>query len=85
MRFVVAGHSLGGALAQLTAQYLTNHAIESTCVTFGSPKIGDDTSTLNFCSIFAKNYRFTLPFDVVPMLPMIGYEHNEKDVLGRFD
>lgn len=74
---VVCGHSLGGALATLCATVMDHQNVN--CITFGSPRVGND----NFVDIFKMNvresYRFVHENDVVPMVPKINYDH----VTGR--
>jgi len=38
----VTGHSLGGALAQLTAMELVKNGVHATIINFGQPRVGDD-------------------------------------------
>ena len=38
----VTGHSLGGALAQLTSMELIKNGIHATMINFGQPRVGDD-------------------------------------------
>lgn len=70
----VCGHSLGGALASICCfDLVINNIIKNkkiSCITFGSPRIGDT----NFTKIYNKNniqtYRIVLSGDPVPKLPL---------------
>lgn len=74
---VICGHSLGGALATVCATVIDHQNVN--CITFGSPRVGND----DFVDIFKMNvretYRFVHENDVVPMVPKINYDH----VTGR--
>jgi len=74
----LVGHSLGGALAVITAQRLLGQAIPAdmmTVTTFGCPRIGDETfvRTLGILSIL----QFIRRGDPVPDMPptSLGYCH----------
>jgi hypothetical protein len=72
----VCGHSLGGALASICCfDLVINNVIKNkkiSCITFGSPRIGD----INFTKIYNNNkiktYRIVLSGDPVPKLPLDG-------------
>lgn len=74
----IAGHSLGGALAQLAAwrfqrQFLTVHEL----VTFGAPMVGNDVAAAAFEREFpGKIYRFIDRQDPVPLLPTMSLVAN---------
>lgn len=65
---ILAGHSLGGAIATLTmaALHEQNRLIDS-CYTFGSPKVGDQTFSDRFKEL--NLYRLINRNDIVTMLP----------------
>lgn len=72
------GHSLGGALATLTADWLSAEGwAEVKLYTFGSPRVGDATFSLALTRrIGAANiYRVHHPADVVTMIPMLPFFH----------
>lgn len=74
----VAGHSLGGALALLSAwrlqrNFITVHAV----VTFGAPMVGNDAAARAFEQEFAgKIFRYVNLEDPVPLLPTVSLAAN---------
>lgn len=70
---IACGHSIGGALAILFAC-----EFKKTCVTFGTPKVGDKY----FCNIFKKNIeygiRIILVEDPIPFIFNNNYKHSMK-------
>ena len=85
------GHSLGGALASLAADYLSTNLSNKVCLyTFGSPRVGLD----HFCSRTTTNvlpqniYRVahqTDPVTMVPTWPFIHLPYNKKEYLLKSD
>jgi len=77
LRFKIAGHSLGGALATLAAMDLKANdlfpglLLEVQCVTWGSPRVGDHKLALFYkcLGLIEKTARFTNKFDLVPRVP----------------
>lgn len=70
---ILTGHSLGGALATLTAAYLTSKYWDKPCgqvvlYTFGSPRVGDRVWVNHFNTKF-KHFRHKRFGDPIPMLP----------------
>lgn len=70
---ILTGHSLGGALATLTAAYLTSKYAGKPCgqvvlYTYGSPRVGDRDWVNHFNSKF-KHFRHKRFGDPIPMLP----------------
>lgn len=85
----VTGHSMGGALAKLTACRLADAGVAAMATyTFGSPRLGDAT----FCERYRlPTYRVVNKMDLVPEIPLAGFRRllpdkpkftNEK-ILGR--
>ena len=77
-RIHVVGHSLGGALATLTAEMLGNAGVSEVLLyTFGCPRVGDrGFANALRDSIGSRNiYRVYHPADPVPMLPVFPYIH----------
>lgn len=68
---LVTGHGIGGAVAHLCALDLSirNNAFV-TCVTFGSPKVGDQTFKDKFLKHVYKSVRKANTFDVFTWLPL---------------
>ena len=64
---ILAGHSLGAALALLTNSELGKNITIDSCYTFGSPKIGDETFTNSLTD--EQIYRVVYRNDIVTMLP----------------
>lgn len=70
-RIVFCGHSLGGALATLASLHFAykNLGANVSCVTFGSPRVGD----VNFVRLFDHKIKMSLRYvndnDPVPCLP----------------
>ncbi|PWA56610.1 alpha/Beta hydrolase fold protein [Artemisia annua] len=86
VRFMVTGHSLGGALAVLFPAILAFHKefelLERLdgVYTFGQPRVGDD----NFCRFMEdlgvnRYFRFVYANDIVPIVPFdnsdFGFKH----------
>ena len=77
------GHSLGGGIAMIASAYyasLSNDNIRTTCHTFGSPKIGDESFVLwmknnVYESIHVKNKGDIIPFYPFHMKYKQGYSH----------
>jgi hypothetical protein len=77
---VIAGHSLGGAVAVLSALALEkkNFSVHSVW-SFGAPKTGDSEITSSIQKILnAKWHSLNHPADPIPQLP---FAHSEKDKL----
>lgn len=77
----VTGHSLGAAMALLTAMDLLRNNIDAVVYSFGQPRIGD-----NDFAAFVNNklvtWRVTHNKDMVPHLPpiLMGFEHTCTEV-----
>ncbi|KAI4134208.1 MAG: hypothetical protein LQ347_001719 [Umbilicaria vellea] len=78
---VVTGHSLGAAVATLAAanlRKLDSHLANVTeLYTFGSPRVGDETTAEFLTSQSDKSYRITAGNDPVARIPgvIVGYKH----------
>ena len=67
-KFIIVGHSLGGAVAVIVAVYLfENHHPLKKCVTFGQPKFTDEEGTENLQGL--PILRIVSFGDIVPSLP----------------
>lgn len=62
----ITGHSLGGALATVAAKLLEHDGGIAACVTFGSPRVGDENWV---GGLKTPVYRLVNAADVVTMLP----------------
>lgn len=72
------GHSLGGALALLNADYFTSLRVaEVKLYTFGSPRVGDINFARSICRRVGEEnmYRVFHCADPVPMIPMFPFFH----------
>ncbi|MEK6248627.1 MAG: lipase family protein, partial [Planctomycetales bacterium] len=74
----VTGHSLGGALASLSAyqlQRIDDIPVQGV-VTFGSPRVGNGTWNTSFTAQFGGRAQRWIQYnDLIPMLPPEGSEH----------
>jgi triacylglycerol lipase len=66
---IIAGHSLGGAIATLAAKRLRHNGGISACYTFGSPRVGDEEWSYGLKTPI---YRVVNAVDCVTMLPPSG-------------
>jgi len=80
-QLILTGHSLGGALAMLTAARFASESRSDevdAIYTFGQPRAGDRDFARRFDRDFGERaYRFVNHFDLVTRLPprMLGYGH----------
>jgi hypothetical protein len=76
-RMHCVGHSLGGALAALTADWASSNGIGASLYTFGAPRAGDAVFTGALTHrLGADNiHRVYHPADIVPMIPMLPFLH----------
>jgi len=82
---IIAGHSLGGALATLTSYNIMCDYSKYNIVsifTFGSPRVGNKYFVESFNHYNISSYRITHYHDVVPHLPeeFIGYLHVPNEI-----
>lgn len=68
---IFCGHSLGGALATIGSLYYKFQYPEKniSCVTFGSPRVGDDQFVFYFNERIKNSLRYVNDNDPVPCLP----------------
>ncbi|MFY7975238.1 MAG: lipase family protein [Rubrivivax sp.] len=79
-RIHCVGHSLGGALAMLNAEYLAQRGIAEVLVyTFGAPRVGDWFHRQAFVSAIgnSRTFRVYNVADPVPMIPLFPFFHVE--------
>ncbi|KAL6762402.1 Alpha/Beta hydrolase protein [Haematococcus lacustris] len=79
-RLWVTGHSLGGAMATLTALGLKRQGYNvAGLYTFGSPRVGNAGFSRLFrdAGLWTRSYRFVNEDDAVPQVPLtvMGYAH----------
>jgi hypothetical protein len=77
-KFIISGHSLGSALATLTALDLaSNYKYDVSVVTFGSPRVGNKDFRKVMEQYVPDNYRIYFPDDPIVSIPglLIEYEH----------
>jgi hypothetical protein len=84
-KLFITGHSLGGAMAALSAPDLLNDVaanLAPTMYTFAEPRVGHSDYTSFFDTHVNICYRITNVWDVVPYLPPVlaGYRHEGNDL-----
>jgi len=67
----LAGHSLGGAIAQIIGLWLDMEGRDVQIYTFGSPKV-----TTTFFGNRPRHYRVVVDNDPIPFLPIYPYVHS---------
>lgn len=75
---IFSGHSLGGALATISALHYAFEypGVLVNCITFGSPRVGDSKFVNYFDRIIFNSYRFVNDNDPIPCLPTAWrYQH----------
>lgn len=69
-RVVTTGHSLGGAVATLSAATLAEAVdVPVLSYTFASPRVGDRDFVARYVDLVAETWRVTNPYDLVPGFP----------------
>jgi triacylglycerol lipase len=84
----VTGHSLGAALAKLTAADLIFNGIgpsKPTLYTFSGPRVGDATFASKFKEQGLAAWRIFNTEDIVPTLPFSTLEANPESILGLLE
>ncbi len=74
---IFTGHSLGAAICfQAMELAITKPYFKYKCITFGSPKLGDEIFTNYFFNCIKNSYRVYISNDVVTRLPFFAsYKH----------
>jgi hypothetical protein len=73
---LITGHSLGGALATLTALHLKQSGYDvHSMYNFGSPRVGDNEFSRTYGQAGIPSFRFVNSCDIVPNVPVFGYDH----------
>ncbi|WP_224724846.1 lipase family protein [Paenibacillus vietnamensis] len=72
----ITGHSLGGALATLSALDLASNTEFAAPIvyTFGAPRVGDPQFVRKYNATVGTHWRFQNEFDIVPHLPTLVYQ-----------
>ncbi|MFC5529497.1 lipase family protein [Cohnella yongneupensis] len=85
-RLHITGHSLGGALAALSApDAAANAGFQSPVVySFGAPRVGDPTFVHAYSDRVGYSYRVYNQLDAVPKLPPQTYKPPRKDTTYRY-
>lgn len=80
-KFVVTGHSLGGAVAHLAAAYLRREGYNCDLYTYGSPRVGNKSFATFLSNQQGSEFRITHEDDPIPRLPPIvfGYRHTTPE------
>uniref|UniRef100_A0A914QIB7 Fungal lipase-like domain-containing protein n=1 Tax=Panagrolaimus davidi TaxID=227884 RepID=A0A914QIB7_9BILA len=85
-KVLVAGHSLGAALASITAASLTSLKLvnkdQLLLYTFGQPRVGDKAFADAYPSMVPEAYRIVHHWDIIPHLPpagFMGYTHHKSE------
>lgn len=73
----VIGHSLGGALASIVADFLTEHSINTKLYTFGCPRVGFEGFARNLGQKMGVQNMFRVHHaaDIVSMVPIFPFAH----------
>ncbi|CAD5221303.1 unnamed protein product [Bursaphelenchus okinawaensis] len=86
-RIWITGHSLGGALASISAAELVKIQNISSdrilIITFGEPRTGDSEYANNYDALVPNTYRVVNQRDIVPHLPplrLFDYIHHSQEV-----
>ncbi len=78
IRVVFTGHSLGGALATLSAtcaKAILKDQINAECYTFGSPRVGNAAFVNYFDTHVDASTRYVHGADIVTRMPRVMYKH----------
>ena len=81
----IPGHSLGGALATLSAMDVKNAGFSHPVVyTYGAPRVGDPAFAHAYRERVKMSYRVYNTFDAVPLLPPQTYKPPRKETTYRY-
>lgn len=85
-RLFVTGHSLGGALATLSAPDITANTrfTHPVVYTFGAPRVGDPAFAGMYAGRVPNSYRVYNVLDAVPLLPPQVYKSPRTDETYRY-
>jgi len=82
LRIIFTGHSLGSCIVMIALECaLCYPTINITCITFGSPRIGDKKFVDMFNSKVVHSFRVIDEEDIVPKVPYgVGYIHVNNEI-----
>ena len=80
-RVIIAGHSMGGAIATLASYKLGIVVPDTTCVTFGSPRVGNRSFIKSFNKRVTDSYRIVHRNDMVTKWPKLICWYRHVDTL----
>ena len=74
---ITTGHSLGGALATISAYDIKYNfpLLDLYSFTYGSPRVGNNHFKTEYNKLIPNTYRFVHDVDVVPRVPKIDFRH----------
>lgn len=82
-KMILAGHSLGGALAVMAAAYLQNVYGQVTHLyTMGQPRVGNDAFAKFMTTFIPNSFRIVDYADQVPHVPqsILGFKHSGYEI-----
>jgi predicted lipase len=85
---IFIGHALGGALSTLAAACCKSHYhnYNVSCITFGSPRVGNIEFSKYFNGIIDYSKRFVYGDDILTKIPYYFYKHvDDKVEIGKHD
>lgn len=80
-KVIIAGHSMGGAIATLAAYKISKYVPDVTCVTFGCPRVGNRAFVKSFNNLITDSYRFVYRNDIVTEVPKLFWWYRHVDTL----
>lgn len=92
LHLTIAGHSLGGAIAKICAFDIAESGIFQTkldyanirLITFGAPKVGNDTFVETFDRLPVEYYKVENVWDLVRLVPIFTFVLDDKSLI-RFN
>ena len=80
---VIAGHSLGGAIAIIAKYELSKIGINVSCVTFGAPRVGGYLFAKKYNKLDGGSYHFINKNDAVTRVPKTLYFRVDTDLQSK--
>ena len=85
-KLVIAGHSLGGAMAIFAAEdyyFKTGNKCDE-LITYGCPKVLADSKSVSYVTSCCSSInQYIINSDPIPRLPPFGYKHLKRDYCGE--